>query len=151
MIRVVEGDARDVAGMMTIMDDAFDPQFGEAWTAAQCLSSLVMPDSQLLLAKDGDAICGFAMSRWVLDHQELLMIGVAQRLQGQKIGKLLLLETIQRARQAGRSKIFLEVRDGNKAQGFYLKAGFIPIGHRKNYYKTTQGINFDAITMLLEI
>lgn len=151
MIRVVEGDARDVAGMMTIMDDAFDPQFGEAWTAAQCLSSLVMPDSQLLLAKDGGTICGFAMSRWVLDHQELLMIGVAQRLQGQKIGKLLLSETIHRARQAGRSKIFLEVRDGNKAHSFYLKAGFIPIGRRKNYYKNTQGISLDAITMLLEI
>jgi ribosomal-protein-alanine N-acetyltransferase len=73
MIRVVEGGAGDVTGMMTIMHDAFDPRFGEAWTAAQCLSSLVMPDCQLLLAKDGDAICGFAMSRWVLDHQELLI------------------------------------------------------------------------------
>jgi ribosomal-protein-alanine N-acetyltransferase len=137
--------------MMTIMHDAFDPRFGEAWTAAQCLSSLVMPDCELLLAKDSDAICGFAMSRWVLDHQELLMIGVARRFQGQDIGKLLLSETIHRARQAGRTKIFLEVRDGNNAHGFYLKSGFTSIGRRKNYYKNAEGISPDAITMLLEL
>jgi ribosomal-protein-alanine N-acetyltransferase len=151
MIRVVEGGAADIAAMMTIMRDAFDPRFGEAWTAAQCLSSLVMPDCELLLAKDSDTICGFAMSRWVLDHQELLMIGVAQRFQGQDIGKLLLSETIHRARQAGRTKIFLEVRDGNNAHGFYLKSGFTSIGRRKNYYKNAEGISPDAITMLLEL
>jgi ribosomal-protein-alanine N-acetyltransferase len=151
MIRVVEGGAADIAAMMTIMRDAFDPRFGEAWTAAQCLSSLVMPDCELLLAKDSDSFCGFAMSRWVLDHQELLMIGVAQRFQGQDIGKLLLSETIHRARQAGRTKIFLEVRDGNNAHGFYLKSGFTSIGRRKNYYKNAEGISPDAITMLLEL
>lgn len=151
MIQVVEGDARDIAAMMTIMDDAFDPRFGEAWTAAQCLSTLVLPDCELLLAKDGDSVCGFAMNRWVFDHQELLMIGVAQRLHGQKIGKLLLSETIHRARQGGRTKIFLEVRDGNNAHDFYLKSGFTPIGRRKNYYKNADGISPDAITMLLEL
>jgi ribosomal-protein-alanine N-acetyltransferase len=151
MIRVVEGGAVDIAAMMAIMHDAFDPRFGEAWTAAQCLSSLVMPDCELLLAKDSDTICGFAMSRWVLDHQELLMIGVARRFQGQDIGKLLLSETIHRARQAGRTKIFLEVRDGNNAHGFYLKSGFTSIGRRKNYYKNAEGISPDAITMLLEL
>ena len=151
MIRVVEGGAGDIAAMMHIMHDAFDPRFGEAWIAAQCLSTLVMPDSQLLLAKDVGDVCGFAMSRWVLDHEELLMIGVARHLQGQGIGKLLLSETIHRARQAGRTKIFLEVRDGNNAHGFYLKSGFTPIGRRKNYYKNADGISPDAITMLLEI
>jgi len=151
MIGVVEGGAGDIAAMMHIMHDAFDPRFGEAWTAAQCLSTLVLPDCQLLLAKDGGDICGFAMSRWVFDHQELLMIGVARRLQSQNIGKLLLSETIHQARNAGRTKIFLEVRDGNNAQGFYLKSGFTPIGRRKNYYRNADGIDPDAITMLLEL
>jgi ribosomal-protein-alanine N-acetyltransferase len=47
MIRVVEGGAIDVASIMPIMSDAFDARFGEAWTAAQCLSTLVLPDCQL--------------------------------------------------------------------------------------------------------
>ena len=79
------------------------------------------------------------------------MIGVDQRLQGQDIGKLLLFETIHRAREGGRTKIFLEVRDGNNAHSFYLKSGFTPIGRRKNYYKNADGISPDAITMLLEL
>lgn len=151
MIRVVEGDARDISAMMTIMDGAFDPSFGEAWTAAQCLATLVLPDCQLLLAKNDNDVCGFALSRWVLDHEELLMIGVTPPLQGQSIGKLLLSEAVSRARSAGRTKIFLEVREGNNAHDFYLKFGFIALGRRKNYYKNAQGISPDAITMALDL
>ncbi|MFN3619943.1 GNAT family N-acetyltransferase [Sphingorhabdus sp.] len=151
MIRVVEGDAGDIAALMTIMDDAFDPAYGEAWTASQCLSALVLPDCQLLLARTDDDVCGFALSRWVLDHEELLMIGVARRFQRQNIGKLLLSETVVRARCAGRTKIFLEVRDGNNARDFYLKSGFNSIGRRKNYYKNATGLSPDAITMALDL
>lgn len=149
MIQVVEGDAGDISAVMSIMQDAFDPRFGEAWTSAQCLATLVLPDCQLLLAKNADDVCGFAMTRWVLDHEELLMIGVARQTQRQSIGKRLLLEIISRARNAGRTKIFLEVRDGNNAHDFYVKSGFIPIGRRKNYYKNADGLSPDAITMSL--
>ena len=149
MISVVEGSAGDISAVMPVMDDAFDQRFGEAWTAAQCLSTLVLPDCGLLLAKFGDEVAGFAISRWVLDHEELLMIGVSRALQGKSIGKALLSEIIGRARGAGRTKIFLEVRDGNNAHDFYEKSGFIPIGRRINYYKNTEGISPDAITMNL--
>ena len=151
MIHVVEGDAKDIASIMPIMSDAFDPRFGEAWTAAQCLSTLVLPDCQLLLAKDGDVVCGFAITRWVFDHEELLMIGVARKYQCQQIGQNLLNEVMNRGRIAGREKLFLEVRDGNPASFFYLKAGFVPIGRRKNYYKSTEGISPDAITMFIDL
>ena len=140
MIRVVAGDAKDIASIMPIMSDAFDPRFGEAWTAAQCLSTLVLPDCQLLLAKDGDVVCGFAITRWVFEHEELLMIGVARKYQRQQIGQNLLSDVINRGQIAGREKLFLEVRDGNPASFFYLKAGFAPSGRRKNYYKSTEGI-----------
>lgn len=151
MIRVVEGDAKDIASIMPIMSDAFDPRFGEAWTAAQCLSTLVLPDCQLLLAKDGDIVCGFAITRWVFEHEELLMIGVARKYQRQQIGQNLLSEVISRGKTARREKLFLEVRDGNPASSFYLKAGFSPIGRRKNYYKSTEGISPDAITMFIDL
>ncbi len=151
MIRVVEGDAKDIASIMPIMSDAFDSRFGEAWTAAQCLSTLVLPDCQLLLAKDGDILCGFAIKRWVFEHEELLMIGVARKYQRQQIGQSLLKEVINRGQIAGREKLFLEVRDGNPAHYFYLNAGFSPIGRRKNYYKSAEGISPDAITMGIDL
>lgn len=151
MIRIVEGHAGDISAVMSIMGDAFDPRFGESWTAAQCLSTLVLPDCQLLLAKHDDDVCGFAMSRWILDHEELLMIGVARGHQRKNIGNQLLSAIIGRARTAGRTKLFLEVRDGNHAHELYLKAGFTSIGRRKNYYKNADGISPDAITMALEL
>jgi [ribosomal protein S18]-alanine N-acetyltransferase len=149
MIDVVEGDARDVTAIMPIMEDAFDSAFGEAWTSAQCLSALAIPGCRLLLAKQNGLVCGFAMSRWVLDTEELLMIGVDRGRQRQKIGTLLLNETIRLARQEGRTQLFLEVRDGNQAHDFYSDIGFKPIGRRKNYYRGSDGVRPDAITMTL--
>lgn len=147
MIELVEGEAADIASIMPIMEDAFDPAFGEAWSSAQCLSALAIPGCRLLLAKHGEEVCGFSMSRWVLDTEELLMIGVARNKQRQKIGERLLAKTISEARNEGRSHLFLEVRDGNKAQEFYSQLGFQPIGRRKNYYKGPEGFRPDAITM----
>jgi ribosomal-protein-alanine N-acetyltransferase len=37
MIQIIEGDARNISAVMSVMNDAFDPRFGEAWTAAQLL------------------------------------------------------------------------------------------------------------------
>ena len=149
MISIVEGSAGDISAVMSVMEDAFDQRFGETWTAAQCLSTLVLPDCRLLLARCANDVAGFAISRWVLDHEELLMIGVCRRFQGQNIGKKLLAEIIARARNTGRTKLFLEVRDGNNAHHFYISSGFTPIGRRKNYYKSVDGISPDAITMSL--
>jgi [ribosomal protein S18]-alanine N-acetyltransferase len=149
MIEIVEGDASDIASIMPIMQNAFDPAFGEAWTSAQCLSALAIPGCRLLIARQGEEICGFAMSRWVLDTEELLMIGVASSKQRQKIGARLLLSTIELAKKEGRGELFLEVRDGNQAHDFYRSIGFKPIGRRKNYYKGPDGFRPDAITMSL--
>ena len=53
MIEIVEGDASDIAAIIPIMQDAFDPRFGEAWTAAQCLSAMAIPGCRLLLGRTG--------------------------------------------------------------------------------------------------
>ncbi|HEV7234400.1 MAG TPA: ribosomal protein S18-alanine N-acetyltransferase [Sphingorhabdus sp.] len=151
MIEIVEGGATHIASIMPIMEDAFDPAFGEAWSAAQCLSALAMPGARLLIATSGDAVCGFALSRWVLDSEELLMIGVARSKQKQAIGAMLLDEVVRLAKEEGRTQLFLEVRDGNDAQLFYSKSGFLPIGRRKQYYKGSDGFRPDAITMTLNL
>ncbi len=151
MISIVEGDATDIASIMPVMNDAFDPIFGESWTAAQCLSALALPHCRLLIAKAGDIVAGFTMSRWVLDTEELLMIGVAKAWQRRDIGSKLLGAIIAHARNDGRSKLFIEVRDGNPADYFYRASGFEPIGRRKQYYKGANGLRPDAITMVMNI
>lgn len=152
MIDIYEGDAHDVGAIMTVMDDAFDPAFGEAWSASQCLSALAIADCRLLIAKAANGeVTGFALSRWVLDTEELLMIGVATRWQRRNVGSLLLDEIIRRGNEAGRERLFLEVREGNRALDFYAARGFHSIGRRKSYYRGNGDFRPDAITMARDL
>jgi [ribosomal protein S18]-alanine N-acetyltransferase len=150
MIAISCGDARDIPEIMPIMETAFDPTYGESWTSAQCLSLLAMPGSRLLIAYLDNKAVGFALSRWVLEEEELLMIGVVEAMQNKKIGTRLLNDVIQRAQNNNRLKLYLEVRDNNPAKDFYLSFGFEKIGYRKNYYQAKDGQYRDAITMMLK-
>lgn len=149
---VTEGDARDIAAIMPIMETAFDPRYGEAWTAAQCLSLLALPGTCLLLARTDDrAVRGFALTRGAVDEEELLMIGVAPSHRRQGIARMLVKTAIDRARSAERRRLFLEVRSNNPARLFYENSGFRACGMRKGYYKGSDGLRFDATTMALTL
>ena len=148
MIEIIHGTPDDVAAIMPVMNDAFDPEFGEAWSAAQCLSALSMPCSQLFLAKSNDdAVVGFAISRWVMDEEELLMIGVLSEFRKQRVASSLLDKIRNDATFCGRIKIFLEVREDNSARNFYHNYGFSEIGRRRGYYTGRDGKTRDAVTM----
>jgi [ribosomal protein S18]-alanine N-acetyltransferase len=148
MISISLGDASDIASIMPVMNDAFDPSFGEAWTSSQCMSLLAIPGSKLIMARKDNICIGFALTRYVLDEEELLMIGVSPAFQRDKVGSQILGIIINDAKAANRSKLFLEVREGNNAQYFYRSSGFLDSGCRKNYYKGSDGQLFDAITMV---
>jgi ribosomal-protein-alanine N-acetyltransferase len=147
MIELFEGNGTDVAAIMPVMDAAFDPRFGEAWTAAQCLSTLAMPGSGLLIARQEALAVGFALSRWVLDEEELLLIGVDPKCRRHGVGRKLINMLLNNAKLSGRTSIFLEVRNGNPAQHFYHEMGFTPVGRRPGYYKGSDGSHHDSITM----
>lgn len=151
MIAVTEGNGTDIASFMPVMDAAFDPRFGEAWTAAQCLATLAMPGSRLLIARNGAEVVGFALSRWVVDEEELLLIGVDPQCRRCGVGKNLINTLLNNAKSSGHISIFLEVRSGNAAQNFYHEMGFRPVGRRPGYYKGIDGSRHDSITMLLTI
>lgn len=148
---VTERDARDIAAIMPIMESAFDPEYGEAWTAAQCLSLLATPGTSLITAETNGVLAGFALTRWVFDEEELLMIGVAPEFQRMGIAGNLAEHIIARAKASNRKRIFLEVRSNNPARRFYLQLGFADCGVRKAYYKGMNGNRFDAITMALNL
>jgi [ribosomal protein S18]-alanine N-acetyltransferase len=151
MIFIGQGDAGDIASIMPVMNDAFDPAFGEAWTSSQCMSLLAIPGSKLIISRKDNACIGFALTRYVLDEEELLMIGVSPAFQRDKVGAQILDFIISDAKTANRLKLFLEVRDGNNAQYFYRASGFLDSGRRKNYYKGRDGQLFDAITMVYQL
>lgn len=144
-------DALDA--IMAVMEVAFDPRFGEAWTRRQVADSLTLRNVYFtLIDPDGtidvspDRVTGFALTRQVLDEEEILLIAVRPEYRGNGMGKDLLSEVIERARAREAARIFLEMRDGNPAEHLYRAFGFEKIGQRKGYYRGAVGGPLDAIT-----
>ena len=148
-IRLADGKSSDLAEVMTIMNGAFSPRYGEAWTRSQCAGILPMAGVSLVLAHDNgrEQPVGFSLFRTVADEAELLLLAVAPDHQHRGIGRLLLEQFVERARAAGASRVHLEVRDGNPAVQMYRRAGFKPAGRRPNYYRGSDGRQYDAITL----
>ena len=151
----------DVDRIMAVMDCAFDPEFGEAWSRRQVEDSLVLGNCHYLLAGlDGHApqagsppaeTAGFAMTRSSPGEEELLLFAVQPQLRGRGIGDTLLWRFAQDARKRGAQRLLLEMRRGNPAESIYRRHGFLPVGVRKEYYRTISGPRLDAITFACEL
>lgn len=147
MIMVRDADAGDIPVIMTIMNQAFEPAFGEAWTASQCASGMAMPGTTCLLAAEGARDLGFALYRRVLDEAELLLIAVRKSAQARGIGAAILREVIERLDRTGAKNLYLEMRDGNPAINFYERHQFTIAGRRRDYYRGAGGVLTDAISL----
>lgn len=134
--------------VLAVMNAAFDPRFGEAWTRAQCAGILPMAGVTLLVARQGQQTVGFSLARRTADEAELLLIAVHPDCGGQGIASRLLQRFVADQQQAGVRNLHLEVRDGNPAVQLYARHGFTVAGRRSNYYRGTAGEKFDALTMV---
>ena len=153
--RLTLAGANDIAAIMSVVDAAFDPGFGEAWSAAQILGSLATGTSWVRLAYDaryGPAAAGFSLCRRAGLEAELLLIGVRPSCRGRGSGAALLATAKSDAREYGTETLFLEVRDGNTAaMALYRSAGFGVIGRRRDYYRGINSMKFDAITLRCDL
>lgn len=151
-VRVQPGTFEDLDSVMAVMDRAFGNKFGEAWTRSQLAGILPMAGVSLMLARDGSGeVFGFSLCRTVVDESELLLIAVLPENHRRGIGRMLLDDFLDRARDEGMSRVHLEVRDGNPAVAMYRDAGFSPVGRRRNYYHASNGERFDAITLAYQL
>jgi ribosomal-protein-alanine N-acetyltransferase len=152
-VRIEAGTSDDLDSVMEVMEAAFGTRFGEAWTRSQCAGILPMAGVSLMLTRDGDggAPIGFSLARSVMDESELLLLAVAPDHRRRGFGRALLDRFLDQARAGGVVRAHLEVRDGNPAIEMYRGAGFTPIGRRRNYYRTSDGQQFDALTFALDL
>ncbi len=130
---------------MHVMVRAFDPRFGEAWTAAQCTGVLSMPGATLVVARNGE-IEGFALVRAMAGDAELMLLAVLPDARTHGTGRALLRETMAVARDAGAENYFLEVRADNPAIALYTSEGLQQVGIRRDYYRGKDGYRRDALT-----
>lgn len=113
----------DIDRIMSVMECAFPPEYGEAWNRRQvsdalivgnCRYGLIAPDGSDRLEGDSET-AGFFMGRSILDEEELLLFAVAPKYRFQGLGHLLLRRFIEDARSADMARIFLEMRQIGRA------------------------------------
>lgn len=116
------------------------------WTLGNFRDSLAAGHDCWVRREDG-AIAAFAVTMRAVDEEHLLDIGVAPERQRGGLGRALLEFLCDRARQAGVTRMLLEVRPSNeKAVAFYRHFAFAEIGRRRAYYPAREGRE-DAIVM----
>jgi ribosomal-protein-alanine N-acetyltransferase len=150
-VLLTEGGIEDLDAAMTVMNHAFNPLYGERWSAAQFGGALSLPGSRLFLAMKEEAAIGFALTRQLLDEAELLLLGVRPDWMRKGIGRQLLDLVIEKMRDQNVAFIHIEVRADNPAIEFYQRLDFVPIGTRRHYYRGIDGSLRDAITFKRQI
>jgi ribosomal-protein-alanine N-acetyltransferase len=151
MVELRAGGVGDLSLVETIMGEAFDPRFGEAWTRGQCLGILAMPGVWLTVAMVDREPAGFALSRGVADEAELLLLAVRPARRRRGVGAALLRAMIAQAQANGAVRVHLEVREGNDAVKLYQTTGFTKVGERRDYYRGASGQTFNALTYQRDI
>ena len=141
----------DLDAVMEVMNAAFDPGFGEAWTRAQCAGILPMAGVTLTLADGGGAALGFSLVREVAGESELLLLAVTPAARHRGVGTQLMRQYVEHAGRFGNCKLHLEVRDSNPAVNLYRQHDFVVEGRRRNYYRGAGGQLHDALTMVRRI
>jgi len=143
----------DLDRIMEVMQAAFDPAYGEAWSRRQVEDALALPGyAYRLIApsgvepEPGEDAAGFSLSRQVAGEEELLLFAISPAFRRKGLGMRLLAQFAHEAASRGADRLFLEMRRGNPAEQLYRNFGFEPIGIRPNYYSGRAGQRFDAVT-----
>jgi ribosomal-protein-alanine N-acetyltransferase len=137
----------DIGAVMDVMEAAFDPAYGEAWSAAQLLTLFALPSARVCLAREGDRPCGFSAARVAGPESELLLLAVNPLWRGRGVGRRLIDDWQAWAAREGAEDYFLEMRADNSAARLYREAGFSECGRRPACYRGGDGVIRDAITM----
>lgn len=148
MIAYEAAAMEDGAALAPLMARAFDPAFGEAWSAEQVNATLALSGGLAEVARANGCIVGFALLRCVTDEAELLLVAVDPSWRGRGIARHLIARAFDAVRERGVRGVFLEVRECNaSARSLYKAHGFNTVGRRRAYYAGIDNRRYDAITM----
>lgn len=94
-------------------------------------------------------MAGHAVLTVAAGESHILNVCVNPAMQGQGLGRLLVVHLLEVAKARQANTVFLEVRPSNKiAYTLYNSLGFNEVGHRRNYYPSNTGRE-DALIMAL--
>lgn len=144
MIRQVE--ERDLPVLARMEEEIFQ---GSSWSLEVLQAELHAPARTYLACEEAGGILAYGGFWFNGEEAELMTIGVAPSARHRGLGRSLLTELFDQAREQGAGQMFLEVRvDNDPALGLYRNMGFRQMGLRRRYYQP-EGI--DAFTMVKDL
>lgn len=126
-------DARVIADLSR---DVIEQGLGWSWTTPRVLKALRDDATNVIVARRGTAVAGFAIMRYSDDTAHIVLFAVAAAHRRGGIGTALISWLETSAHTAGIHTIALEARSSNhEARAFYGRVGFNEIGVRVSYYR----------------
>jgi ribosomal-protein-alanine N-acetyltransferase len=117
-----EAGPRDLEAVL-----AMDRQHSPVFASVQRYASLHGDRGLLLVAADTDGIRGFGAWSRVLDEASLLNLALLPAARGTGLARALLAAGCERLAREGVQRVFLEVRESNRAaRRLYTAAGLYP-------------------------
>lgn len=145
-VSIRDASPRDLPRVVAIEAASFSDPWSRAMFAFHIASS---QGDVFLVATDGSAVIGYAITRLVGHESELLNIAVDAQWRGRGVGAMLLDAAMQRCSSTGGTEMWLEVRASNtSARRLYDSRGFASVGVRRRYYQAPQE---DAIVLRAEL
>lgn len=136
--------AVDVAALVSIASESPRP-----WTARAFTEELERDPPSLFTLKSSGQVIGFVVVRTLAPDMDIVDLALAEAFRRRGLGRLLLRSLLDRAARGGIEKVFLEVREGNRAaRHLYRGFGFEETQRRRGFY---QGPVEDGILMRLEM
>ena len=94
---------------------------------------------------------GFVLALYLRKECEILSLGVLPERRREGIGSILLDSVCSEGRVRGAECVILEVAvDNSAALALYTGLGFMPVGHRRNYYRQASR-RVDALVLQLAL
>jgi ribosomal-protein-alanine N-acetyltransferase len=125
-------------------------QFPEPWTRGILLDEITNTETRrYTVAVQERKIIGYLGVMFVLDELHVNTLGTLPGHEGRGVASSLMDEAWRDALERGIARATLEVAASNiRAQKFYFRYGFKPVGVRKNYYERIQE---DALVMWADV
>ena len=109
--------------------------FTRPWTRGDFETALELDGYAGFVAHKDGALAGYAFLLLVGGEAELANLATLPEHRGKGVAKALLTHALDRCRESGAERCFLEVRESNAAaRGLYASFGFEEVAVRKKYY-----------------
>ena len=139
-------DVSDLTSVMEIEVQAYQ----YPWSLA-IFQDCIKAGYHCWVAELDDQIIGYAVFINAVQECHLLNLCVNPTLQGRGLGRKLLSNVLENAKESNAKCVFLEVRPSNTyAMQLYESEGFNEVGTRKKYYPANQGRE-DAVIFAKEL